>query len=435
MWQQTDYSTTSSDNTSNLKPELEKINNFKKELLSNFQKLNDKKLSKESQEELSRLVVLLHKVEKLIWKTFPGNTWWEKIPNIFTPDRRKLLVKEFSVLVDFIQIAIESLFQEVPNVELAKRIRIDIERVVRNYEHPRFGVVINRFMDAQRSPSVPLKVISGLIAALVINGFLTSFVLSAYIYVKLTSENSALIARIKTEIQETTTALNKIDENAIDLPTGKDSKNKKNSGDSVNNKFPTATAEGIGKSLLTPDVIQQNNKLNKLQDLLAYLQKQQEPEQKIVETMLHIVLVILAGTLGSIVSILIRIEGFQDKRYVDPLVPFFIGAFKPIIGASFGVLFFALISSGIVTIQSIEVESNKKVFIIFSIAFVVGFSERLAKDAIDRAEGILGGSQSTDQDVEPPSPLENAKNEPKPCICMAPPREREAEAKRMTHDP
>ncbi len=311
MWQQTDYSTTSSDHTSNLKPELEKINNFKKELLSNFQKLNDKKLSKESQEELSRLVVLLHKIEKLILKTFPGNTWWEKIPNIFTPDRRKLLVKEFSLLVDFIQIAIESLFQEVPNVELAKRIRIDIERVVRNYEHPRLGVVINRFMDAQRSPSVPLKIISGLIAALVINGFLTYFVLSAYIYVKLTSENSALIARIKTEIQETTTALNKIDENAIDLPTGKDSKNQKNSGDSVNNKFPTATAEGIGKSLLTPDVIQQNNKLKKLQDLLAYLQKQQEPEQKIVETMLHIVLVILAGTLGSIVSILIRLRAFK----------------------------------------------------------------------------------------------------------------------------
>ncbi|MBD0361684.1 MAG: hypothetical protein ICV55_02680, partial [Coleofasciculus sp. C3-bin4] len=246
---------------------------------------------------------------------------------------------------------------------------------------------------------------------------------------------SALIARIKTEIQETTTALNKINENAIELPTDKDSKNQKNSGDSVNNKFPTATAEGIGKSLLTPDVIQQNNKLKELQYLLAYLQKQQEPEQKIVETMLHIVLVILAGTLGSIVSILIRIEGFQDKRYVDPLVPFFIGAFKPIIGASFGVLFFALISSGIVTIQSIEVESNKKVFIIFSIAFVVGFSERLAKDAIDRAEGILGGSQSTEQEVEPPSPLENAKNEPKPCICMAPAREREAEAQRMSHDP
>ena len=126
-------------------------------------------------------------------------------------------------------------------------------------------------------------------------------------------------------------------------------------------------------------------------------------------------MVSVAGTLGSIISILIRIEDFQDKKYWNRATPFLIGAFKPIIGASFAIFFFTLISSELIQIPGINtdfevaneslsseqrqvlsqidmVDESKEEFFIFAIAFLVGFSERLATDAISKMEDMMGGS-------------------------------------------
>ena len=175
-----------------------------------------------------------------------------------------------------------------------------------------------------------------------------------------------------------------------------------------------------------------NNQLTILR--VDLLQNTQE-----TNTITQLILVIAAGILGSIVSILIRIEEFQNKSYYDPMIPFFIGAFKPIIGASFAIFIFSLISSEVQVIspiydnipnqisdssptstskdkqeekddkqepinqakyeeilQKTKIE-EKRLYFIFALAFVAGFSERIAKDTIAKVEGTLTNNSQNNQ--------------------------------------
>lgn len=107
-----------------------------------------------------------------------------------------------------------------------------------------------------------------------------------------------------------------------------------------------------------------------------------------------------AGTLGSIASILLRIVDFRDQKYDDPLVPFFIGLFKPLIGLILGLFIASLIASD--TVFKIDAlitsdqnspgaltnEARHDLFI-FSCAFLAGFSERFASDFLKKAESSL----------------------------------------------
>lgn len=159
------------------------------------------------------------------------------------------------------------------------------------------------------------------------------------------------------------------------------------------------------------------NVLNKLDSELNKLRSQEARERKNIDVITQSLWVILAGTLGSVVSILIRIDEFHNKPYRDPLTPFLLGALKPFIGASFAIFFYALLSSELVIILPVESNANqprtsvnqpstsneinsKKTFFIFAVAFIVGFSERLAKDTINRMEGTLGAEQKNSQSTE-----------------------------------
>lgn len=402
---------------------LDDIRKLKDHIQIKCQELSNKEIDQELQEEISTLVILLPRIEKILLKTVPGNTWWEKMPNLFTPDRREHLRGELKILVDFLHIAVDSLFQEMPNLYLARSIRIDIERVIYKYEHPLIlGFLINRFMDAQRSPSMPLKVISGLIAALLINGIITFPIVSLYIYLEATSQAEQKLQEITNKANETTALIDRttsLINNILGVSTSGSGQRPQNT--QVPASGGLAASRVVGQAL-DPQLIRQNRELKNLQDLLTSLQKQQDALQKQQEVLqmqqqleqgnirivLQIVLVISAGTLGSIVSILIRIEEFQDKTYIDPLVPFLIGAFKPIIGAAFGLLFFALISSEIIIIKPIANQTdNSKGFFVFAVAFVVGFSERLARDTLVRAEGLFGGGQTADLSAQPTVFLNN----------------------------
>ena len=107
-----------------------------------------------------------------------------------------------------------------------------------------------------------------------------------------------------------------------------------------------------------------------------------------------------AGVLGSIASILLRIIDFQGQKYDDPLIPFFIGLFKPLIGLIFGIFIFSLISSDTFIKVDFLIASDKNSsslitnkarqdLFIFSCAFLVGFSERFASDLMKKSESSL----------------------------------------------
>ncbi|MBW4683795.1 MAG: hypothetical protein KME40_01590 [Komarekiella atlantica HA4396-MV6] len=107
-----------------------------------------------------------------------------------------------------------------------------------------------------------------------------------------------------------------------------------------------------------------------------------------------------AGTFGSIISILIRLKKYQDSDYKGSAAPILVGFAKPLIGTAFGILVFTIINSNIISTIQVPKSSQEpentdiKYYFFFSIAFVVGFSERLADDIIQRAEGVVIPSET-----------------------------------------
>lgn len=96
-----------------------------------------------------------------------------------------------------------------------------------------------------------------------------------------------------------------------------------------------------------------------------------------------VVLIPLAGALGSVVSILIRIRDFSEIRILNPPALFWTGFFKPIIGATFALFVFAAVASSLISVNP----SIHTGFTFLTLGFVAGFSERFAPDLISRIEG------------------------------------------------
>lgn len=103
----------------------------------------------------------------------------------------------------------------------------------------------------------------------------------------------------------------------------------------------------------------------------------------------------IAGTFGSIISILLRLKQYRDTAYKGSPAPILVGFTKPLIGTAFGILVFTIINSNMIsTIQVPRAgqdadNTDIEYYFFFSIAFIIGFSERLADDIIQRAESTL----------------------------------------------
>jgi hypothetical protein len=99
-----------------------------------------------------------------------------------------------------------------------------------------------------------------------------------------------------------------------------------------------------------------------------------------------------AGALGAIVSVLTRMRGgrFILDYEVGRMPAFWLGAFRPFIGAVFGlVVYFALQSE----LLQLERPDEKKAFFFFTLfAFLAGFSERLTHVILGRAERTVAGT-------------------------------------------
>lgn len=101
-----------------------------------------------------------------------------------------------------------------------------------------------------------------------------------------------------------------------------------------------------------------------------------------------------AGGAGALLSVMMRMSsGTLAIRYeVGPLLLFLVGGFRPIIGGVSGVAVYTLYQAHLLPLQ---VPSNAKEFFVSGgLAFLAGFSERLAQDAFVRTGAkALGGSQ------------------------------------------
>jgi hypothetical protein len=108
----------------------------------------------------------------------------------------------------------------------------------------------------------------------------------------------------------------------------------------------------------------------------------------IEESMLR--MVAFCGLIGSIVSIMVRIGQFSAMEERDPSVLYLTGLFKPVVGSAFAVFVYLLLNAGV---ANIGVEPGKERFFSGALAFVSGFSERLAQDLTTRVEQVVGAGQ------------------------------------------
>ena len=107
-----------------------------------------------------------------------------------------------------------------------------------------------------------------------------------------------------------------------------------------------------------------------------------------------IYLVIFAGGLGSIVSIMIRLRSLDSQSRSQSVIPFFVGFFKPFIGTAFSLFVIALLEAKVVVIPAFELDSDLKKYLYFVVAFTAGFSEVLVPDLLSKTERSISKENS-----------------------------------------
>lgn len=375
---------------------LANLKTLREKIAQDVREFDQKDLPDNLQTEIPKLAVLLQRVERLVLETNHHKT-----------------LGGLNSLVCSLEIALSSLFQKKLSKEFTRQIRLDVEKEVIRHEHPPIiGQIVNQFFYIWHSKSVRLSVIYGLSwSFIVIFGGLFSLALIQY---------AAYSANA--DIRKSEAAIDKKNQAVEDLNAQIEAlRAQKRSSPLLNADKQGVTSDRVfvANAAVISDL---ERRAKETQAIALRLQSQQDLAQLarrssflqtilsnvdvgFSETLSQVLWVAAAGTLGSIVSILIRVIGksYDQEAYCDRLTPIFIGFFKPVIGASFGVLFLAFINSGVISTPLIP-ESNKAVgvdvtlkaanspetkaaFFLFSVAFVVGFSERLAKDTITKLEG------------------------------------------------
>lgn len=115
----------------------------------------------------------------------------------------------------------------------------------------------------------------------------------------------------------------------------------------------------------------------------------------------YIQLVLAAGGLGSIVSVMLRSRKLENRNRSQSVIPFFIGFFKPVVGTAFSLLAVALIESEVVVVSGFnpsEADTQSK-YLYFAIAFIAGFSEVLVPDFLARTEKSMSSGESDKKDA------------------------------------
>lgn len=118
------------------------------------------------------------------------------------------------------------------------------------------------------------------------------------------------------------------------------------------------------------------------------------------KTLNFVILLIMTGTLGGVVSILTRIEQFDNpktQKYEDDFLPIFIGMIKPVLGGSFAFFIFLLLNSGVSPIEIKGKGTNTYFYGFLALAFIAGFSERFVPDLISQVEKTYAPPQPPGQ--------------------------------------
>jgi hypothetical protein len=105
---------------------------------------------------------------------------------------------------------------------------------------------------------------------------------------------------------------------------------------------------------------------------------------------------LVAGGIGAMMSVLLRMSSgkFSVNHEVGREYLTRLGSFRPAIGATFALVIYFALKGGLipqVRLPSLELEPDRAFGFFLAVGFLVGFSERLAKEMLGQAESGLGG--------------------------------------------
>lgn len=288
----------------------------------------------ELQLEIAQIIQQIHRINHLIYQQ--QNRW---LVGLFKSSTKERELIGWLAEVKGILLMLKS---DQSSLSMVQRLRINLERNVNNYQYHLGGWFLNSCSYLARSKSTPLKIATGLLLTTLIS-VATLRISMGYLY-------NHEIAAPTSQIQ----------------------------GNSL-----TSKKQDLNSSLVRV-------KGSSLSQLMTEDPSTKRSNQVIFHGLLYAA---SAGALGSIASILFRITKFNNESYDDPLIPFFVGVFKPLIGLILGLFVYSLIISQTVirtdfitsdTVSDMTgvTPNARKHSFIFSIAFIIGFSERLASDLL-----------------------------------------------------
>jgi hypothetical protein len=105
-----------------------------------------------------------------------------------------------------------------------------------------------------------------------------------------------------------------------------------------------------------------------------------------------VISLVVSGFMGSLVSIIIRIEAIADKVDIDPSIVFFSTMLRPIVGAFLALALYGVLASGLIKIAdwTLPTDPGLLAWTTWVIGFIGGFSERLVPNILTRTEALLG---------------------------------------------
>ena len=110
----------------------------------------------------------------------------------------------------------------------------------------------------------------------------------------------------------------------------------------------------------------------------------------------------VAGALGAMVSVVARMNASSFRVEYDVGRPTLrrLGAFRPFVGAVFGVVIYLALESHV---MHIEVGAGKQQFPFFAVwAFIAGFSERFVRDTLDGVQATVTPGRAAEEETPPP---------------------------------
>jgi hypothetical protein len=99
-----------------------------------------------------------------------------------------------------------------------------------------------------------------------------------------------------------------------------------------------------------------------------------------------------AAFYGSLVSIALRINAFLAEATMTPFMIYVAVAARPLVSVLIAMLVFAVLKSGLISFQALDVDGPNGLYLAWAIGFLCGFSERLGQHFIVDASAALGDS-------------------------------------------